>query len=93
MTTLIMFHEVENAENWANSWKKGEGIKPELFGRIGIKVRTFRDPNNPNMTGGILEVPDMKAFEKLLASEEIQKATDADGLKFETLRVLTEFTP
>ena len=93
MTTLIMFHEVENAENWVNSWKKGEGIKHELFGKIGVKVRTFRDPNNPNMTGGILEVPDMKAFEELLATEEIQKATAADGMKMETLRVLSEFTP
>ena len=93
MTTLIMFHEVENAENWANSWKKGEGIKHKLFGKIGVKVRTFQDPNNPNMTGGILEVPNMKAFEELLATEEIQKATVADGMKMETLRGLSEFTP
>ncbi len=63
-----------------------------MFGKIGVKVRTFRDPNNSNMTGGILEVPDMKAFEEFLASEEIQKATAADGLKVETMRVLHEFT-
>ncbi len=93
MTTLIMFHEVNDAENWVNSWKKCKGIKHELFSKIGVKVRTFQDPNNPNMTGGILDVPDMKAFEELLATEEIQKATVEDGMNMNTLRVLSEFTP
>lgn len=93
MTKMIMFHEVENADSWANAWKEGAGSRHELFGKIGVKVQTFRDPNNPNLTGGILEIPDMKAFEEFLASEELQKATAADGLKIETLRMLTEFTP
>ena len=63
-----------------------------MFEKIGVKVRTFRDPKNPNLTAGLVEVPDMKAFEDLLASEEGQKAMLEDGLKVETLRVLEEFT-
>ena len=63
-----------------------------MFEKIGVKVRTFRDPKNPNLTGALLEVPDMKAFEELLASEEGQKAIAEDGLKVETMRVLEEFT-
>ncbi len=63
-----------------------------MFAKSGVKVRTFRDPKNPNLTGGIVEVPDMKVFEALLASEEGQKAIAEDGLKVETMRVLEEFT-
>ena len=92
MTTLIMFHEVENAENWANSWKKGEGIKPELFGKIGVRVRTFRDPNNPNATGVFVEVPNIEAFDEFMASDEVKQAMAEDGLKVETMRVMEEFT-
>lgn len=63
-----------------------------MFGDV-AKFRTFRDPNNPNSTGLIAEVPDMKAFEEVLASDEGQKAMKEDGLKVETMRMLTEFTP
>ena len=64
-----------------------------MFGKIGVKARTFRDPKDINVTGLILEIPDMEAFQNLLASADGQKAMAEDGLKVETLRVLVEFTP
>ncbi len=92
MKTILVFHETENGDHWANAWHHGEGGRHKMFEKIGVKVRTFRDPKNPNLTGALVEVPDMKAFEELLASEEGQKAIAEDGLKVETMRVLEEFT-
>ena len=92
MPTVIVFHETKDGEHWANAWKEGAGSRHELFDGI-AKVRTFRDPNNPNMTGGILEVSDMEAFEKIMTSDEGRKAMEEDGIKVETVRILKEFTP
>ena len=58
-----------------------------------MNARTFRDPKNPNLAGLIFTIPDMSAFDALLASPEGKRAMDEDGLKLETLRVLTEFSP
>ena len=93
MTTAIVYHEVSNGDVWAKAWKKGAGSRHEMFGKAGIKARNFRDPKNPNFTGLILEIPDMAAFQALLASPEGQKAMREDGLKVETMRLLVEFTP
>ena len=93
MTTVIVIHEVENGEVWAKAWHKGPGIRHEMFGKLGIKARNFRDPNNLNLTGVLLEVPDMEQFKELLDSDEGRKAMQEDGLKVDTLIMLTEFTP
>ena len=93
MPTIIVFHEVEDGEIWAKAWRKGAGSRHEMFDKIGIKCRTFRDPNDHNSTGVMAEVPDMKKFEELLASDEGQKAMAEDGVKVESLRMLVEFTP
>ncbi len=93
MATAIIFHEVQDGSVWANSWKTGPGSRHELFGKIGVKCRNFRDPKNPNATGLMAEIPDMAKFEELLQSAEGQKAMQEDGLKVETMRMLVEFTP
>ena len=93
MPTAIIFHDVQDGQVWANAWKQGPGSRHEMFGRIGVKCRNFRDPNDPNATGVMAEIPDMAAFQELLQSEEGQTAMREDGLKVETLRVLVEFTP
>ncbi len=92
MKTILIFHETESGDHWANAWHHGEGGRHRMFEKIGVKVRTFRDPKNPNLTGALVEVPDMKAFEELIGSEEGKKAMAEDGLKVETMRVLEEFT-
>ncbi len=93
MTTAIMFHEVKDGAVWAKAWKKGPGSRHEMFGKLGIMCRNFRDPKNHNVTGLMAEIPDMDQFQKLLQSEEGKKAMQEDGLKVETMRMLVEFTP
>lgn len=94
MTTVIAFHEVEDGERWAKAWQKGPGSRHELLAEAGITAaRTFRDPENPNSTGILFEVSDMEKFQAFMTSDEAQQAMAEDGLKFETLRMLVEFTP
>jgi hypothetical protein len=93
MTTLIAFHEVEDGDHWARAWHGGAGSRQEMFGRIGVTARTFRDPERPNVTGLIFEVPDMDRFQSFMASDEAARAMEEDRLKVETVRVLSEITP
>jgi hypothetical protein len=93
MTTVISFHEVQDGAVWVNAWKKGPGSRHEMFGKLGIKCRTFRDPKNHNATGVMAEMPDFAKFQEFLQSDEGRKAMQEDGVKVETLRILVEFTP
>jgi hypothetical protein len=85
MATLIGFHEVDDVEHWASSPKR-----EEVFGPLGITVRTFRDPEGTNRVGLILEVPDMAAFDELMQSEAAAEAMKVDGVRGETLLILAE---
>ena len=94
MTTAIVYHEVKDGAVWANAWRKQvPGNRHEMFSKIGVKARNFRDPQNHNHAGLILEIPDLAAFQSLLASPAGQQAMQEDGLKVETMRMMTEFTP
>ncbi len=93
MTTAIVVHEVADGDVWANAWRQGPGSRHEMFAKVGIKARNFRDPNNPNLTGVLLEIPDLAQFKAFLESDEGKTAMQEDGLKIESLRMLTEFTP
>jgi hypothetical protein len=93
MTTAIVYHEVNDGNVWANAWKKSPGSRHDMFEKLGVKARTFRDPQNQNRTGLILDIPDMAALQSFLASPEGQNAMREDGLKVDTLRLLVEFVP
>ena len=93
MTTALIFHEVRDGTVWANAWRQGKGSRHEMFAKLGVTCRTFRDPDNPNATGVMAEIPDMAKFQALLQSDEGRKAMREDGLKVETMRMLVEFTP
>jgi len=93
MTTAIIFHKVRNGEVWSHAWKKRPGSRHEMFEAIGVKCRTFHDPNNLNTTGLMLEIPDMGKFQELLQSEEAGIAMRDDGLEVDTMQMLVEFTP
>jgi len=56
--TAIIVHHVQDGHVWANAWKQGPGSRHEMFGTIGVKCRNFRDPNDPNATGVMAEIPD-----------------------------------
>ena len=93
MTTLFAFHEVEDGDHWAKAWHGGPGSRQEMFGQIGTTTRIFRDPERPNVTGVLIEVPDMDQFQSLMASDEGAQAMKEDRLKVETMRMLSEITP
>jgi hypothetical protein len=85
MPTLIGFHEVDDVEHWTSSPKR-----EEVFGPMGITVRTFRDPEGSNRVGLVLDVPDMAAFEEFMQSEGAAEAMKSDGVRAETLVILAE---
>ena len=93
MATLIAFHEVEDGDHWVKAWHGGPGSRQEMFGQIGATARIFRDPERPNTTGVILEVPDVDQFQSFMATDEVAQAMNEDRLKVETVRVLAEVTP
>ena len=93
MTTLIAFHEVADGDHWVKAWHGGAGSRQEMFGRIGVTARIFRDPERPNLTGLIFEVPDMDQFQSFMASDEVARAMEEDKLQVQTVRVLSEITP
>ena len=85
MPTLIAFHEVDDVDHWLGSPKRAE-----VFGPLGITVRTFKDPEGSNRVGLIAEIPDMEAFQELMQSEAGAAAMEHDGVRPETLVILTE---
>jgi hypothetical protein len=85
MTTMIAFHEVDDVDHWLRSPKR-----EELFGPLGITVRTFVDPEKTNRVGLIAEIPDMAAFQALMASEAAADAMKFDGVRPATLVMLVE---
>ena len=85
MPTLLAFHEVDDVDHWLSSAKR-----EEVFGPLGITVRTFRDPEGSNRVGLIAEIPDMAEWQELMQSEAGADAMKFDGVRPETLLVLTE---
>jgi ketosteroid isomerase-like protein len=88
-TSLLITHEVEDAEHWLAAWEGPE--RRELFARHGApSVAVLRNPEAPTRTALLVDVTDMEAFQAFLASEEGQAAAAEDGVLMETLTVYSE---
>ena len=85
MTTLLAFHEVDDVDHWLSSPKR-----EEVFGPLGVTIRTFSDPEGSKRVGLIAEIPDMAAWQELMQSQAGADAMKFDGVRPETLLVLTE---
>ena len=85
MATYVITHEVDDVEHWLNS-----PTREEVFGPMGISVRTFRDPDGSSKVALIAEIPDMNAFEEFMGTEEAAEAMRHDGVRPQTLLVLGE---
>lgn len=85
MATLLIFHEVDDVDHWLSSPRR-----QELFGPLGMTVRTFVDPEKSNRVGLIVEVPDMDTFQRMMESEAAADAMKFDGVRPDTIRVLVE---
>ena len=85
MATIMIFHEVDNVDHWLAA-----PTRAEVFGPLGITLRTFVDPDKSNRVGLIAEVPDMAAYREIMASDAAAQAMKADGVRPDTLTVLVE---
>ena len=85
MPTLMIFHEVDDVERWLSSPKR-----EEVFGPLGITVRTFIDPQKSNRVGLVVQVPDMETFQRIMESEDTAEAMKFDGVRPETILILVE---
>jgi hypothetical protein len=50
MPTMMVFHEVDDVDQWLASSKR-----EEFFGPRGMTTRTFRDPEGSNRVGLVVE--------------------------------------
>src|SRR4029079_19096986 len=87
MATYVITHEVSDVERWLSSPKR-----EEVFGPMGITVRTFRDPDGSKKTALIAEIPDLEAFQEGMKSEAAADAMTHDGVDPETLLLFGEAT-
>lgn len=81
----MIFHEVDDVDHWLAAPTRGA-----VFGPMGITIRTFVDPEKSNRVGLIAEIPDMDAFQELMASDVAADAMKADGVRPDTLLMLVE---
>ncbi len=85
MATVMIFHEVDDVDHWLRSPRR-----EELFGPLGMTVRTFVDPAKTNRVGLIVEVPDMDVLQQTMQSDEAAEAMRYDGVRPETIVMLVE---
>lgn len=85
MATYVITHQVDDVERWLSSPQR-----EEVFGPLGITIRTFRDPNGSNTTALIAQIPDLEAFQEVMSSQAAADAMQHDGVKPETLLMLSE---
>ena len=85
MPTVMIIHEVDDVDHWLASPKRAE-----VFGPMGITIRTFIDPERSNRVGPIAEIPDLAVYEEVMASDAAAEAMKSDGVRPETLLVLLE---
>jgi hypothetical protein len=85
LATYLAFHEVDDVQHWLSSPKRAE-----VFGPLGVTVRTFHDPEGSKRVGLIVEIPDFDAFQEFMQTEAAAEAMKHDGVHPETLLILSE---
>lgn len=83
MTTAMILHEVDDVDHWLTSPKR-----EEVFGPMGITVRTFVDPAGTNRVGLVAEIPDLESFQAMMQSDVAAAAMRFDGVRPETIVML-----
>ncbi len=85
MTTVMIFHEVDDVDHWLSSPKRDE-----FFGPYGMTLETFVDPAGSNRVGLLARVPDMKTLHEALQTEAAAEAMKHDGVRPETIVMLVQ---
>jgi hypothetical protein len=85
--TVIVTHEVEDVDHWLKSTRR-----TDVFGPLGISLRTFTDPTSPARVGLVGDIPDMDAFHAFMQTEAASEAMKHDGVRPETMIMYVEAT-
>jgi hypothetical protein len=85
MTTVLIFHQVDDVDHWLASTKRAE-----VFGPMGITARTFVEQVPDHRVGLVVEAPDLDTFQRAIGSQAAAEAMAADGVRPDTLVVLVE---
>ena len=86
--TMIV-HEVDDVEHWLAAWR-GEDSRHQLFKDNGADhVHTYTGAEGSHLTALVISVTDMDALSALLESEQGQAAASEDGVRTDTVQVLT----
>lgn len=85
MPTVLILHDVDDVEHWLSSPKR-----EELFGPMGITVRTFARGEGSKQVALVADIPDMDAWQAMLDSEAGAAAMKFDGVHPDTIVVMAE---
>jgi len=85
MPKLIATHDVDDVAHWLSSSKRAE-----VFSGVATDIQTYIDPTTPNRVGLSMNVPDMAAFQAIMASDLGADAMKFDGVHADTLVILVE---
>jgi hypothetical protein len=86
MPTVFVRHDVKDKDHWLASPKR-----EEFFAPLGVtNIREFVDPENPNQTGVLMDIPDMDAVMAALETDEAAQTMESDGVLKESLVILVE---
>jgi ketosteroid isomerase-like protein len=86
---ILILHEVDDVEHWLAAWR-GEDSRHQLFKDNGADhVHTYTSAEDSHLTGLSISVADMDALNAMLESEEGQAAAAEDGVRVDTIKVLT----
>ena len=87
---LMITHEVKDPDHWLAAWS-GSSSRRGMFMEHGAAgVHVMRSTDTPNLTGLMIDVADMDAFNAFMAMPETQAAKKADGVKDANFHVFTE---
>jgi len=87
---LMVFHEVEDGDHWLAAWSGTDSRRDAFKANGAAHVHTFRNADNPNLTGLVISVADMDALNAFLTSEEGAAAAEADGVNLDETTFLME---
>ena len=87
---LMVLHEVEDGDRWLAAWSGEDSRRDQFKANGAAHVHTFRNADNPNLTGLVFSVADMDTFNAYLASDEVASAAAADGVNLDETTFLME---
>lgn len=87
---VVAIHEVADFDHWIAAWR-GTNSRHEMFKAHGVaQSHTFQNADNPNLTGVVLSISDMEAFNSFMATDEVAEAATADGVDLDATTFLNE---